>query len=116
MKDTKLNIGSNTSVFINRIFVFVFATILFSCMGEVKENPKKANQGVSKATTIAGKAQDTKEDFEKLKDALPLTNEELKAWLPESIGNFKRTGFKVGAAGYANVVSIEGTCKSNDKD
>jgi len=80
-------------------------------MGEVKEKLKKAKQGVSNVTTIAEKAQEAKEEIENLRGTLPLTNEELKEWLPESINAFERTGFKVGAAGYANVTSIEGTYK-----
>lgn len=95
--------------------VFLMAVLVLgtfsSCVGEVKEKLKKAKQGVSNVTTIAEKAQEAKEDIENLKDAVPLTNEELKKWLPESIGDFERTGFKVGAAGYANVASIEGTYK-----
>lgn len=97
------------------IAVVVLMTIS-SCMGEVKEKLKKAKQGVSNVTTIAEKAQEAKEDIENLKDAIPLTNEELKDWLPESIEGFERTGFKVGAAGYTNVASIEGTYKHEAKE
>jgi len=95
--------------------VLLFA-VLGSCMGEVKEKLKNAKQGVSNVTTIAEKAKEAKEDIEKLKNATPLTNEELKEWLAESIGNFERTGFKVGAAGYANVASIEGTFELDAQD
>jgi len=108
-KKTELtNIIPKASAFV----LFTFAVItMTSCMGEVKEKLKKAKQGVSNVTTIAEKAQQAQEDIENLKDAMPLTNEELKKWLPESIEDFERTGFKVGAAGYANVASIEGTYK-----
>lgn len=82
-----------------------------SCMGEVKEKLKKAKQGVSNVATVAEKAQEAKEDIERLKDAVPLTNAEMKEWLPEKIGSLQRTAFKVGAAGYANVASVEGTYK-----
>jgi len=109
-------IKSTGLVLASWFFACLFATVLLSCKGEVKEKLKKAKQGVSNVTTIAEKAQEAKEEMENLKDALPLTNEEMKEWLPESIEDLERTGFKVGAAGYANVSSIEGTYKSNDKD
>jgi len=85
-------------------------------MGEVKEKLKKAKQGVSNVTTIAEKAQEAQEDIEKLKDVTPLTNEELKEWLPQSVEGLERSGFKVGAAGYANVASIEGTYSLKGQD
>lgn len=103
--------------FIKRVMIATVTVIgLSSCSGEVKEKLKKAKQGVSNVTTIADKAKEAKAQMENLKDAVPLTNEELKKWLPESIEDLERTGFKVGAAGYANVSSIEGTYKSDDKD
>lgn len=80
---------------------------LASCMGEVKDKLKQAKQGVSDVTTIAKNAQQAKEDIEKLKDAEPLTNEELKQWLPETLNGWKRTSFGVGKTGYMNVASIE---------
>lgn len=84
---------------------------LVSCTGDLKEKIRKTKQNVSNISTITEKAREAKEDIENLKDAVPLTNEELKSWLPESVGSSERTGFKVGTAGYANVASIEGTYK-----
>jgi hypothetical protein len=80
-------------------------------MGEVKKKLKKAKQGVSNVTAIAETAKEAKENINKLKDAKPLTNEELKEWLPESLGGWQRSGFKVGTTGYMHVASIEGTYK-----
>lgn len=94
----------------------LLCVLLTSCSGEVKEKLKKAKQGVSNLGTLAEKAKEAKEEIEKLKDATPLTNEELKGWLPEDIDDLQRTGFKVGAAGYANVASIEGTYKLKAED
>lgn len=85
------------------------AVLLVSCTGEVKEKLKKAKQGISNVTTMAESAQEAKEDIEKLKDAIPLTNEELKQWLPESLKGWKRTSFGVGKTGYMNMASIEGS-------
>ena len=108
---------------IDRMFVTIEKTAalmallaLSSCAGEVKEKIKKAKQGVSNMTTIAEKAQEAKEDIEKLKDATPLTNEELKIWLPKELAGWQRSGFKVGTTGYVNVASIEGTYKTQEHD
>lgn len=97
---------------VNPYALSIIGLLLFtSCIGEVKEKLKTAKNEVSNVMTIAEKAQEAKEDIENLKDATPLTNEEFKKWLPETVGGLERTGFKVGAAGYANVASIEGTYK-----
>jgi hypothetical protein len=45
----------------------------------------------------------------------PLTNEELKAWLPEEVNGMKRTGFKAGQGSYLQIAMIEGTYTSEDK-
>lgn len=43
-----------------------------------------------------------------------MTNDALKAWLPENLGDLTRTGYKVGKTEYLNVASIEGTFKNED--
>lgn len=88
------------------ILIVIFT--LVSCSGEVKEKLKKVKQNVSNVTTLADRAREANADFEKLKDAVPLTNEQLKQWLPESLNGWERTSFGVGKTGYMNVASIEG--------
>ncbi|MEO9893710.1 hypothetical protein [Aurantibacter sp.] len=83
----------------------------WSCVGEVKEKLSKAKQTVSNTTTLIDKVQEAKEDIEHLKSVQPLTNDDLKNWLPVAVNSFNRTGFKVGLAGFANVASIEGVFK-----
>lgn len=84
---------------------------LSSCMGEVTEKLKTAKEGVSNATTFVKEAQKVEGRIEKLKNATPLTNDKLKSWLPKSLGELERTGFKVGQAGMYQVNSVEGTYK-----
>lgn len=115
MKTIRSNINKVNNWSPRKTLIMVIAIVLSSCMGEVKEKLKKAKQGVSNVTTIAEKAQEAKEDIEKLKDATPLTNEELKTWLPESLEGWQRSGFKVGTTGYMNVASIEGTYKTEEQ-
>ena len=88
--------------------ILIVTFTLVSCSGEVKEKLKKEMQNVSNVTTIADRAQEANADFEKLKDAKPLTNEQLKEWLPASLNGWERTSFGVGKTGYMNVASIEG--------
>lgn len=100
----------------NAIFIgtAIFALILNSCIGEAKEKFNKAKEGVSNATTFVKEARKVEGRIEKLKSATPLTNEQLKKWLPKSLGNFERTGFKIGQAGMYQVNSVEGTFKALD--
>ncbi len=87
---------------------------LTSCMGEVSDKLKEAKQGVSNASTWIDQAQQAEGKIERLKEMEPLNNEQLKKWLPEKIGELKRTGFKVGKTGFINVASIEGKYKTED--
>lgn len=82
-----------------------------ACMGEAKEKIKKAKEGVSNSVTLVNKARNLEDKIEKLKEAKPLTSDQLKEWLPEKIEGLERTGFKTGQAGMYNVKSIEGTFK-----
>jgi len=98
----------------NTTSAVLLLTTLFlsSCMGEVKEKLNQAKEGVSNVTTIAKEAQKVEGRMEKLKNEIALTNEQLKEWLPSEIGDFERSGFKVGQGGFAGVNSIEGTFKA----
>lgn len=94
--------------------IMTLSIMLTSCMGEVKEKLKTAKNGVTNATTFVKEAQKVEGRIEKLKDAIPLTNEQLKSWLPERLGAMERTGFKVGQAGIYQVNSVEGTYEVTD--
>ncbi|NNE76739.1 MAG: hypothetical protein HKN31_06660 [Pricia sp.] len=90
------------------IATLILVMALSSCLSEAKEKLKRAKQGISDVTAIAESAQQAKEDIEILKDAVPLTNQELKEWLPQSLDGWERTSLGVGKTGYINVASIEG--------
>ncbi|MFH4968063.1 hypothetical protein V8G61_07645 [Gaetbulibacter sp. M240] len=82
-----------------------------ACKNETADKIRNAQQNISNITDMVSNAKESQKKAEKLKELEPLTNEELKAWLPESVDGLNRTGFKVGKAGYLNVASIEGTYK-----
>jgi len=107
----KTYIMKNTVKFLTLILL---SSTLVACMGEVAEKLKTAKKGVSNATTLVKEAQKAEDRIAKLKDAVPLTNDQLKAWLPESLDGMERTGFKVGQAGMYQVNSVEGTYKASE--
>lgn len=93
--------------------VFIFS----SCLGEVKEKIETTTEGMKNASTVVKNAKKVQEDAQRLQEMDPLTNDQLKEWLPETLEDLKRTGFKVGTAGYMNIASVEGTYKwENDSD
>ncbi len=110
----KLNSIHFTFNYIVKAFILFLSICLSSCLGEAKEKFSQAKEGVSNATTIIKEAQKVEGRIEKLKNATPLTSEQLKEWLPKSLGALERTGFKVGQAGMYQVNSIEGTFKKTD--
>jgi len=83
--------------------------ILNSCLGDIKEKYNEAKNGISINSALINEAQKIEDRIDKLTNTTPLTNEELKDWLPINLGAFKRQGFKVGKTAYANVASIQGT-------
>ncbi|QCK16641.1 hypothetical protein [Mangrovivirga cuniculi] len=102
---------------ITKMFTVVLLTSIFiSCSEESREKVSEASETISNVTKMASKAEEAKEKSDELKTLTPLTNDQLKQWLPESLSGMDRTGFKVGKAGYMNISSIEGTFKSEADD
>ena len=90
--------------------------ICFSC----KDNPvskkiKETRETVSNSSNAVKEMQKMGDDIKELQEMEPLTNEELKEWLPEEINGMKRTGYKAGQASYMKIASIEGTYTNEDK-
>jgi len=99
-----------------RIIVYVFGFIIFTtaCNEETRNKIKEAKQAVSATTSYAKDATTMHKEIERLQKITPITNAKLKAWLPESVGDLNRTGFKIGQASYMKISMIEGTYKAND--
>lgn len=98
-----------------RTLSIVVALIAMSgCKNETTDKLKEASNNISNVTSILSDAQEVQEESSKLKELTPMTNDALKAWLPENLGDLTRTGYKVGKTGYLNVSSIEGTFKNED--
>ncbi len=58
--------------------------------------------------------QNMQKDMARLKALKPLTNEQLKAWLPETLGELKRIRFSVGDGG-TGMVAITGRYNATDE-
>ncbi len=97
------------------IYLIILGLVLLSCKKETREKLKAAKESVSNASTIVSNADELKENIEKLQKATPLTNAQLKEWLPEALMEMQRKSFKVGAGMYANISSIEGKFDTPDE-
>ncbi|MDO6516313.1 hypothetical protein [Zobellia uliginosa] len=82
---------------------------LNSCLGEAKEKLDKAKEGITNTSTLVKEARNVEGRIKKLKDAVPLSSDELKGWLPEKLSDMQRTAFKVGPMGMYKVNSVEAT-------
>lgn len=100
-----------------KILMTIFvAGAMISC----KDNPvsKKINEtkkSVSNTTKAVKEMTKVQETIKDLSEVEPLTNEELKNWLPDDINGMKRTKFKAGEAGMMNISSISATYSNEDK-
>lgn len=85
-----------------------------------KDNPvskkvRETKRTVSNTTNAVNEMTRAQEDMKDLSALTPLTNDELKSWLPEQINGMKRISFKAGQASMMNISSIEATYANEDK-
>src|SRR5690606_2752337 len=85
-----------------------------------KDNPvskkiRETKETVSNTTNAVKEMSNMQGDIEELQGITPLTNEELKAWLPDEIKGMKRISYKAGQAGMMGIASIEATYANEDK-
>lgn len=97
------------------ILLFVIAAGFTSCENPVSKKIKETKENVSNASKAVKEMSDLQEDMETLQRVEPLTNDEMKAWLPDEIGGMKRTAYKAGQMSYMKIANIEATYTSEDK-
>lgn len=85
------------------------------CDNPVSKKIKETKEQVSNATEAVKELNNIQDDILKLQEVEPLTNEELKDWLPEDIIGMKRIGYKAGQMGMVQIASIEATYTTQDK-
>jgi len=100
----------------NLILILSIAMLLFAC----KDNPvvkkaKEVKDNVSNTQKVIKESTKMQDDIKELSEATPLTNDEMKAWLPDEVDGMKRTAFKTGAMGMMNIASVEATYAAEDK-
>ncbi len=100
-----------------KILIGLFlAGAILSC----KDNPvsnkiRETKKTVSNTTNAVKEMTRVQDDLKDLSSLTPLTNEELKSWLPDQINGMKRISFKAGQASMMNISSIEATYANEDK-
>lgn len=99
---------------------YVLALFVFSVLISCKDNPvskkiKETKDAVSNSTNAVQEMTNMQEDIKDLQETTPLTNEELKSWLPEKVEGMNRISYKAGQAGMMNISSIEATYANEDK-
>lgn len=104
---------------LKRTLIAGVACLLLSCGNEKKEekNPgiSDAISGVSNLNKIAASADQLEEQTSALKKLTPLTNEELKAVVPETLNGLKRTSFTAGALAATGLSSIDASYGDDSK-
>jgi len=99
---------------------YVLALVVCSVFMSCKDNPvskkiKETKDAVSNSTNAVQEMTNMQEDIKELQATTPLTNEELKSWLPEEVEGLKRISYKAGQAGMMNISSIEAVYANEDK-
>ncbi|MDC8002037.1 hypothetical protein POV26_13395 [Aequorivita todarodis] len=99
---------------------YLLALFVFSAFVSCKDNPvskkiKETKEAVSNTSNAVEEMTKMQDDIKELQEATPLTNEELKAWLPDEVNGMKRISYKAGQAGMMGIASIEAAYANEDK-
>ncbi|MDT0555338.1 hypothetical protein [Patiriisocius hiemis] len=94
----------------------ILSVFVFGC----KDNPvskkiKETKNAVSNSKKAVDELNTMQEDIKELQQEEPLTNEEMKSWLPEEVLGMKRTAYKAGQVSYMKIANIEATYSNEDK-
>lgn len=95
--------------------ILSFLAICASCENPVSKKIKETKQQVSNTTEAFKELNELQGDMEELQKVTPLTNDELKAWLPDEVNGMKRIGYKAGQGSYMQIAMIEATYANEDK-
>ncbi len=99
---------------------YVLALFVFSALLSCKDNPvsekiKETKDVVSNSTNAVQEMSKMQDDIKELQEITPLTNEELKSWLPDEVNGMKRISYKAGQAGMMGIASVEATFTNENK-
>lgn len=98
------------------LFIVLAPFLLMGC----KDNPvskkiRETKETVSNTTNAVKEMNKMQDDIQDLQEMTPLTNEELKSWLPDEVKGMKRISYKAGQVGMMGIASIEATYANEDK-
>ncbi len=89
--------------------------VLFACDNPVSKKIKETKEQVSNTNKVVKEMNKIQDDIKELQETEPLTNAELKAWLPDEINGMKRIAYKAGHLGMMQISSLEATYANEDK-
>jgi len=99
---------------LSKILVLMAAlTLAFgttSCFKKMKNAKNDIEQGTGALKSLknmAKEAKDAQKDMQAMQNVEPITNDDFKAWMPESLNGLPRSGFKLGTAAQVNISSAE---------
>ncbi|RMA66240.1 hypothetical protein [Ulvibacter antarcticus] len=99
-----------------KLFLSILAcSILLGCDNPVSKKIKEAKENVSNTTRAVKEMTNLQDDIEELQNVEPLTNEDLKKWLPDEIDGMKRISYKAGQMGMVQIASAEAVYANEDK-
>jgi hypothetical protein len=98
------------------VLVFVVCFTLVAC----KDNPvnkkiQETTEGLSNVNKAVKELNKMQEGVTELQETTPLTNDDLKAWLPDNVKGMKRIAYKAGQMAVMQIASIEATYANEDK-
>ncbi|MEZ4802548.1 MAG: hypothetical protein R2797_07215 [Gelidibacter sp.] len=97
----------------------ILPIIILVCIGckdnAVSKKVKEVNNNVTNTSNAVKEMNKMQEDIVDLQNTEPLTNDALKAWLPEEVNGMKRISYKAGQMGVIQIGSIEATYANEDK-
>lgn len=99
----------------NYLLAIIAALALVACENPVSKKLKETKENVSNTKEAIKEMNNMQDDIKELQKETPLTNDELKAWLPDEINGMKRTGYKAGQGSYLQIATIEATYTNEDK-
>lgn len=98
------------------ILPFITVLALLGC----KDNPvskkiTETTRAVSNTSNAVSEMNKMQDDIKELAQLTPMTNEQMRDWLPEEINGMKRISYKAGEVSMMGVASIEGNYANEDK-
>ena len=93
---------------------FILAIIFLTSLKVSAQTPDQIDSDAA-ATSMMQNVQKMQEDMARLTALIPLTNEQLKEWLPESLGELKRISFSVGEQGHMGIGNVKATFNTTEE-